>query len=52
MIHIKLSNLTTSDDERGKLLLQNEKELHMRRAAAMQEKLTQYTSEAKTHPDG
>lgn len=52
MIHIKLSNLTTSDDERGKLLLQNEKELRMRRAAAMQEKLTQYTAEAKTHPDG
>lgn len=31
--------------------MHNEKELHLRRAVAMQEKLTQYTAEAKTHPD-
>lgn len=48
MIHIKLSNLTTRDERRGILLLQKEKELHLRR---MHGKLTQFTAEAKTHPD-
>lgn len=49
MFHIKLSEPTTSEEEKPNL--QNEKELRLRRADVMQAKLIEYTTEAKMHPD-